>query len=181
MPARIHAARRCYGNARGEREETCVANRSSCLRSAHEACGAVHSYVGSISLTWHRTRHRHPCGFTRQHTCAPMASHRRSGARRCSRIHVIDHTHVSSAAPSVRAAVPASRDPGREDRWAKRSVRFHTPQAARGAVYGYVCSISLMLHRLRHRYAPLSPRPDAPGAQWLREAMREHRIASMQG
>ena len=137
MPARIHAARRCYGNARGEREEDLRCQPSSCLRSAHEACGAVHSYVGSISLTWHRTRHRHPCGFTRQHTCAPMASHRRSGARRCSRIHVIDLAHMTSAAPSIRAVVAASRD----DKIGGRvtPARIHTAHAARGAVYGPLC------------------------------------------
>ena len=110
-----------------------------------------------------------PASFVSRISLSPMmGSHRTSGARSCSRIHVINLDRVTLAC--IRAAVAASREAaGLEARWMASATSAH---AARGALYGYVGSVSLMLQRCTvdtRRYRQGQDAPAAlPGPHWLK-------------
>jgi hypothetical protein len=84
---------------------------------------------------------------------------------------LIHLTHMPSAASSIRAAVVASRDDGRAT---GRIARCPLPHAAR-------CVWVRMIGLVRVALAAPSIRAAVARAKfcWCREAMREHRIASM--
>jgi hypothetical protein len=124
-------------------------------------------------------RKEHPCQAGSAEPCLCLGATAVCGqfcpapAGRCGQVWAVPatavDTHVSCSGPG---------------HWAGRSVGEGRPgalrsaHAVRGAVYGYVYFFPDAASAAPSMRTAIAG-PDAPGAQWLGEAMREHRITSM--